>query len=155
MLPIADEERAPVEPSPAGAQSVTAVTSRSERVLLVEDEPSLRRLLARGLTRTGYAVEVAEHGPDALRLWQEQSGQFDLVISDMVMPGGITGLDLLHRFAEENPSVQTLLMSGYSTETAERTFLERTGRSVLSKPFSTSDFVRAVSEALSKRVPAP
>lgn len=155
MLPIADEERAPVEPSAAGAQSVIAVTSRSERVLLVEDEPSLRRLLARGLTRTGYAVEVAEHGPDALRLWQEQRGQFDLVISDMVMPGGITGLELLHRFAEENPSVQTLLMSGYSTESAERTFLGRTGRSVLSKPFSTSDFVRAVTEALSKRVQAP
>ena len=70
----------------------------NETILVVEDEVALRRLVSRSLRLMGYAVFEAENGQSAIRLWQEQNGKFDLLFSDMVMPEGLTGLDLAEKF---------------------------------------------------------
>ena len=86
------------------------------RVLLVDDEPELRRLLRRSLVRVGFEVVEASHGRAALELARQTS--FDVVISDVRMPC-MGGLELLERLQLEEPALPVVLMSG-STELPNR-----------------------------------
>jgi hypothetical protein len=63
----------------------------SETILVVEDEQNLRHSLVRSLNTQGYRVLEAENGPEALKIWREQSAEIDLLFTDMVMPEGMTG----------------------------------------------------------------
>jgi CheY-like chemotaxis protein len=95
-----------------------AVIKGHESILLVEDEASLRQVVAKGLRLLGYRVLEAENGQTAMKLWQENSQQIDLLFSDMRMPEGLTGLDLAEKLKKENPNLKVIISSGYHMEIA-------------------------------------
>lgn len=102
-------------------------------VLVVDDEPSVRRFTARVLREYGYAVREAADGAEALELIRQGEDQIGLVVSDIVMPR-LNGVQLLEWISALRPGLPVILMSGYGTEQlTERGIALPCG--VLSKPF--------------------
>ncbi|HTD65269.1 MAG TPA: response regulator [Candidatus Limnocylindria bacterium] len=85
-------------------------------VLLVEDEVSVRTLLVRFLSMHGFEVLVAENGAGALLLWAAHKNEIALLLTDVVMPGGLSGRELADQFQSEHPALKVLFTSGYSME---------------------------------------
>jgi two-component system cell cycle sensor histidine kinase/response regulator CckA len=112
----------------------------TERILLVEDEFDLRATTERILAEWGYEVVVASNGIEALELWQRESGRFDLVLTDVVMPE-MAGDQLAERLAELDENVKVIFMSGYNSgELPDR------GR-ILPKPVDEDELLYALREA--------
>ncbi len=108
-------------------------------VLLVDDEPLIRRLTARALNEADYDVIEAGDGVDALRLLRSGTA-VDIIVSDVVMPR-MTGVELAHTVQDEFPRVPVILVSGYtSVECAPFPFL--------SKPFELPQLVGIITETL-------
>jgi PAS domain S-box-containing protein len=126
----------------------SSVGGGMETILLVEDEGSVRELTRKYLERSGYRVLDAVSGPAALELWRQHGGTIDLMMTDMMMPGGITGLDLAERLQQEKPSLKIVYSSGYSEEALGRDFLSRGDIWLLQKPYSPDELDRAVRNAL-------
>jgi PAS domain S-box-containing protein len=114
-------------------------------VLVVEDNRDVSSVTSAMLEQLGYAVVLAENATEALRLLQ-QGGAFDLVFSDIVMPGALDGLGLAGQCRERFPDLPVLLTSGYS-DTAQ----EADGRfAILRKPFELSALERAIEQEVEK-----
>ena len=110
-----------------------------ERVLLVEDDPDIRDFVARTLTGFGYGVREAANGREALaRLALDAS--VDLLLSDMTMPGGISGYDLVLEARRQRPELRVLLMSGFTDMAGQLP----ADCALLEKPFQKLDLARAV-----------
>lgn len=111
------------------------------RVLVVDDEPSLLRVVTRFFESEGCEVHTAESASDGLRRLEEL-GRVDLLVSDVVMPGGIDGIELAQQTLGRG-GTKILLMSGYATDLGER--LEQLGDEIvfLAKPFARKELVRA------------
>lgn len=119
-----------------------------ESVLLVEDEEIVRHRVAQILERCGYEVTQAASGPDALNCWERCCGEFDLVVTDMVMPGGMNGDALAEQLLQRNRGLKILLTSGYSPETHRPDSGSNAGRSFLQKPFTPQQLTVAVRRCL-------
>lgn len=104
-----------------------------ERILVVEDDPDVRRIIVQGLTKAGFKVLVAEDGQSALRVWDSEKQKIDLVVTDMMMPGGISGRDLATRFRKDRPEMKMIYCTGYSTELIG--LEEGVSDKILKKPF--------------------
>ena len=111
------------------------ITRGHETILLVEDEESLRRVVRQVLRQLGYHVLEAANGAAALELWRELKGRIDLLLSDMVMPEGLTGLDLAGKLREEKPDLKVIIVSGYNPEMAGQSRPTTEGIVYLQKPF--------------------
>ena len=118
-----------------------AAVGGTERLLLVEDEESLRFVTERILSEHGYEVVTASNGVEALAIFDRLGGAIDLVITDVVMPL-MRGDELGQRMLERQPSVRLLLMSGYAPSN-----VAPPGR-VLEKPVSEADLLREIRDAL-------
>jgi CheY-like chemotaxis protein/anti-sigma regulatory factor (Ser/Thr protein kinase) len=128
------------------------VRATGETVLLVEDEDAVRKACRRILERAGFRVIEASDGSTALAELSDEP--FDLLVTDVIMPGGVSGRDLANRLQDARPGLPVLFMSGYSAdEIATRGILEE-GISVVEKPFTTSDLLGKVRELLPS-APAP
>ena len=90
----------------------------NETILLVEDEPDVRDVVAGILELQGYHVLTAADGPDALALWEEHRSGVDLLITDIVMPNGMKGNELAERLRGESPELKVIFSSGYSPDFA-------------------------------------
>ena len=88
------------------------ITEKGKRILVVDDEESIRLVLSQVLSDDGFKVIEAESGEAALELFQKQP--FDLVISDIVMPG-INGIELLAKIKELNSDAQVIIMTSYAS----------------------------------------
>ena len=138
VLPLAAPEPEADEP---GEEAV--LPHRSELVLLVEDEPNVRRVVRQQLIDLGYPVIEAENGMQALEMI-EYIADIAIVVSDVIMPGSINGRQLADRVLAERPEMRFVLMSGYADETeAESTHV----LPVLAKPFVRQDLARALQHA--------
>ena len=141
-LPRAD---GPVE---VVAPMAAAPTSHgSETVLVVEDEPAIRRMAVRSLTKAGYAVREAGNGREALTTVATMTDGLDLLVTDLMMPD-MGGIELSRRLREERPNLCVLFTSGYS-ETALPT--QENGQApmmFLEKPFTPNGLLRHVRAAL-------
>lgn len=127
---------------------------RNERLLVVEDEAKVRLLTARALRELGYAVETAADANEAMRYWDSIDKNVDLLLSDMVMPGGMSGLDLADRLRSEKPNLEVLLMSGYSPNLEDGDpFASRPGMHFLPKPLDVSLLAHKLREILETRKP--
>ncbi len=127
-----------------GTPHSAPVLARGERILVVEDEPGLRRLVAEILTRRGYLVTVASDGAAALEVLADATTSYDLVLSDMVM-SGIDGIALAREIRERRLSVPILFMSGYpSTDT----FPDDHAWMFIAKPFTPDSLAQKVFEML-------
>ncbi|MCF3650007.1 MASE1 domain-containing protein [Synoicihabitans lomoniglobus] len=111
------------------------IRTGTERVLLVEDDDSVRRASASIVRSLGYVVIEAPNADQALQLWNVQSGRFDLLLTDMVMPGRYSGLELGRRLRERQPQLKVLLSSGYSSEIMNAEALEEKDFAFIAKPF--------------------
>ncbi len=132
---------------PGEAREIPAVGG-DETLLLVEDDLSVRRGVARGLRMLGYAVLDAADGPQALALWQEHSDRIALLLTDMVMPGGMSGLDLAERLRAQKPGLKVVISSGYNAELVGLGSPRAKGIRYLPKPYPVSALWRAVRECL-------
>jgi PAS domain S-box-containing protein len=130
-LPLLDRE---ITPGP-GHQEIPAVKGGDERILVVEDQGDLRRVLMSILQDLGYTVRGARDGMEALGVLDETKGAFDLVISDMVMPH-MDGLALLKRCRTLFPGLAFLLQSGYSEAGRATEIPQSTQVGFISKPYS-------------------
>ncbi len=122
----------------------TALTGGKETILLIEDEKSLNALACKALTGIGYRVRTAFDGPDALKVWKEQHAEIQLVLTDIVMPGGMNGIELGEQLLRENPKLKIIYVSGYSTEVVGKDFPLTEGRNFLTKPYQLAKLAQTV-----------
>jgi CheY-like chemotaxis protein len=120
------------------------VQGGKETILLVEDEPSLRRSLAHYLRILGYEVIEASDGREAMDAWSKRSRDCDLLFTDMVMPGGTTGLALAQMLRKERPDLRIIISSGYSAGMTANGLPLDSGMVYLPKPIETRCLARAI-----------
>lgn len=138
-----------VDAVPVGAESGDQgmPVGNQETILLVEDEEDVRELVNEILLTLNYKVVVAQSGTEALEMWGEHDGHFDLLLSDVVMPGGMNGWELAQQFRKRNPALKVILSSGYSPE-AIPSLNDESNIEFLAKPYPPKDLARLVRNCL-------
>ena len=142
-LPRTDAD-APTEIVPASAPEVPV--AENELILVVEDEHDLRKTTLRALTELGYRTLEAENGEVAIHMLA-QNPHVDLLFTDVMMPGGLSGLDLARRARETYPHLEILLTSGFMGQLANG---EDELPEILPKPFRKGDLAERVRSALGR-----
>jgi len=133
-----------VERSPAPIAK--ALPGGLETVLVVEDEESVCSFVSRVLKTHGYTVHVAQSGVEALALWSRIKPKPDLLLTDLVMPGGVMGRELAERLRALDPSLKVLYSSGYSPGMAGKDLKLFEGRNFLPKPYDPRRLLQVVRE---------
>jgi CheY-like chemotaxis protein len=141
-LPATDDSPKSVE---AVVPANTALPT-GETVLLVEDEEAVRRACQRILEKAGYRVLVANSGSQALA--ELSDTPVDLLLTDVVMPGGLSGRDLAQRLQQNQPDLPVLFMSGYNADAIATRGILDPGITVVEKPFTSFDLLGKVRELL-------
>ena len=129
----------PARPKPRGGK---------ETILLAEDDASLRFLTRILLERHGYTVFEAGDAAEAMKVWKEHYAKIDLLLTDMVMPGGFTGQQLATQLRSEKQSLKVIYTSGYSAEFAGRQIQLREGDNFLQKPSAPDQILETVRRCL-------
>ncbi|MBP2228028.1 two-component system NtrC family sensor kinase [Azospirillum agricola] len=144
----------PLSPPPAPPPPLPAETAdrpdRPPRVLVVEDNALVLLATVEGLAQEGFTVETADHGVAALEILETDQA-FDIVVSDVVMPHGVSGIDLARRIRERWPHLRVLLASGYSPESLATMGADTAA--VLAKPFTPDQLAARIRAILA--TPAP
>jgi PAS domain S-box-containing protein len=143
-LPCADG--APVGPAYDRIKR-TADPHARETILVVEDDERVRQLTITRLKLIGYQVLAASDGPKALDILR-RSDSVDLVFTDLIMPGGLSGREVATRARELKPGIKVLLTSGYAEELVHGDDLHREQLKVLRKPYHQADLVAALRDVL-------
>jgi two-component system, cell cycle sensor histidine kinase and response regulator CckA len=143
----------PPKAQEAGKTAEARPRGGSETVLLVEDEDSLRRLARRTLETFGYKVIEAASGPEAIKIWESEAEEIDLLLSDVVMPGGILGRELGRMLRAKKPGLKVLFMSGYSPDQARPPQLSGDTSFFLQKPFRSALLAETVRKCLDGEAP--
>ncbi|HEX9081065.1 MAG TPA: response regulator, partial [Holophagaceae bacterium] len=115
-------------------------------ILIVDDEVDLRTLLVEALGDQGYAAEGAEGGHQALE--RVRANHYPVIFTDLNMPGGLSGLDLLRAVHEVDPKAMGILMTGYATTEAAILALKRGAYDFIQKPFKLAEIEAALERAL-------
>jgi signal transduction histidine kinase/CheY-like chemotaxis protein len=131
----------------ASSNASLRATGREETVLIVDDEPTLRRLAQRSLQRAGYRVIAAANGVEALDRIDAHQGRIDILVTDIVMPG-MGGRKLVEQIHTRGLSMRVLFMSGYTDDEVMRRGLLDSGCAFLAKPFGLDAFMIKVREVL-------
>jgi PAS domain S-box-containing protein len=140
----AEHETAPATAPPK------ADLAGDETILVVEDSEAVRRVAVNILKSLGYQVREAEDGPSALAILK-QPGKVDLLFTDLIMPNGIDGQELLRRARALRPDLKALFTSGYSEQFIKGRGATEAGVALLSKPYRTHKLAEAVRNALNAR----
>jgi two-component system, cell cycle sensor histidine kinase and response regulator CckA len=128
--------------------SAPTATSGSETVLVVEDEMILREMARDFLFECGYKILEAGSGREALQVWAEHRSEIDLLLTDMKMPEGVSGMELAEKMLAEQPALRVVFTSGYSDDIVSPEMLARTNAQFLPKPYSCTELTQIVREAL-------
>ncbi|HEX8724629.1 MAG TPA: PAS domain-containing protein, partial [Gemmatimonadaceae bacterium] len=142
LLPSVDASTLRSTPAPS-----PGVHAGTETVLVVEDEPALRRLAERALTAAGYAVLTAETGEEGAAVLEAHRGEVHLMLTDVVLPG-MSGRELAAQVAPLYPDVRVLFTSGYTDDTVLRHGVTDQTARFLAKPYTVAELTRKVREAL-------
>jgi PAS domain S-box-containing protein len=134
------------------SRPITAIRGGSETILLVEDEPMVRNLTRNVLERFGYHVIDAESGAAALEKWRDSTTPVDLLLTDLVMPGGMSGRELADELLSRQPSLRVIYTSGYSPDALDHQLPLCPGRKFLPKPCSATDLASSVRCVLDEAV---
>ena len=141
---------------PSSVKPAAAVPGGREMILLVEDEPGLRVLVQGILQRYGYGVLNASNGIEALDVWKQHKHEVDLLLTDMVMPEGMSGRQLADKIWEETPSLKVIFTSGYSVDLlGDKTGELKEGLNFLQKPYRPQSLAQTVRNCLDSSKPAP
>jgi len=117
------------------------------RVLIADDEDSMRTLVARALRMDGHDIVTAEDGAEALEILNREQGTFDLLLTDIQMPV-MDGIALALAAARDFPHLIILLMTGFADQRERASGLNAIAHDVVTKPFSVADIRTAVADAL-------
>ncbi len=128
--------------------STSKVEGGQETILLVEDEPVLREMAQMILEEGGYRILEAGDGVEALRIWEEHREEVDLLLTDMVMPEGMSGMDLAQCLQASKPELRVIFASGYSMDDLDTKFLQQGYAGFIQKPYTHVTLAKAVREAL-------
>jgi two-component system cell cycle sensor histidine kinase/response regulator CckA len=151
-LPVG--EIRPGTPVPAGTPALGhKQRGRNERILILEDEKSVRELAARVLREQKYQVDVAATCAEARTLIQSAAVPYDLLLSDVVLPDG-NGIRLADELTTDRPTLPVLLCSAYSDEQARSQAIQERGYHFLAKPYPMAALTREV-RLLLDRIPSP
>lgn len=131
-----------------GTDPAAFVRGGNEVVLVVEDEPVLRDLAQAILEELGYRILQAPNGKSALTVWEEHQGAIDLLLTDVVMPEGLSGVELAQKLVAGKPALRVVFTSGYSVDEISETFLAKNNARFLQKPYTRTTLARAVRQAL-------
>jgi CheY-like chemotaxis protein len=143
-LPVRD-----TEPLPASPPTV-ALSSGQGRILFIDDEPALVRTAQAFLERLGYEVVTETRSLDALALFRKQPERFDLVITDMTMPG-MTGERLAQELRRIRPEIPIILCTGFSRQLSEKEATTRGISAFLMKPVGLQELAKTVQTVLHKQ----
>ena len=135
----------------SGQPESATVRGGKETILIVEDEGTLRASMRKALSQLGYRVLESVSGIEAQKVWEQHRNEIDLLVTDLVMPGGLDGKDLAKRFSSENPKLKVICTSGYSVEMASTDFPLEEGVNFLAKPFGAHKLAETVREKLDAR----
>jgi CheY-like chemotaxis protein len=119
-----------------------------ETILLVEDEPMVRQATCATLERQGYTVLTAASGPEALSLWPTERERIALLLTDLVMPHGLSGQDLAIQLRTDRPGLKVVFASGYSAGMARPKAEFAHGEHFLQKPFAQEQLLETVRRCL-------
>ena len=117
-------------------------------IFTVEDDASVRSLVREILEHHGYRVVEAETGDQALKMWPEIRNEVELLLTDMVMPGELSGLDLARKLSADKPDLKVIYTSGYSSELFSSDIVLEEGRNYLPKPYFTAGIIQILRTAL-------
>jgi CheY-like chemotaxis protein len=141
----ASEKKAVKEP-----EDILKVTKGSETILLVDDESMILKVGRQLLEKIGYNVLLARGGLEALKIYEKEKTNIDLVILDMVMPK-MSGGETFDRLKTINPEVRVLLSSGYSLNEQSQEMADRGCAGFIQKPFSITVLSQKLREILGQR----
>ncbi len=133
----------------AETQDQITKSGKGEHILVVEDEESIRKLMTAALTNAGYKVATAENAEIGEKIFNDHSGHFDLLISDVILPGK-SGPELAEIVGRSRPNMPILLCSGYSEDRIHKSMLNQKGFHFIEKPFSLVNFRKKVEDILRK-----
>ena len=131
----------PAPVSPAGE------VGGNETILLVEDDPGVRKIATRILTTRGYQVRGVENGEAAIALLEGYADPVDLLLSDVVLPG-MSGREVAARVRAMRPGIKVLFASGYTDDVILQHLLDTGDEVILQKPFTDADLTRKVRAVL-------
>jgi signal transduction histidine kinase/CheY-like chemotaxis protein len=143
---------APIKAKALEAGMPTHVPRGKETILVVEDEPVLRNMANVILQGCGYQVLEAGNGVQALEVWNRDPNAIDLVLTDLVMPEGISGMDLAHKLLQTRPTLKIIFASGYSVDELETDFMRKGQAAFLQKPYTHATLTNAVRDCLDSPV---
>ena len=147
----------PAIPTPArlaaAAEAGAEVRGGNETILLVEDDHAVRLTTRRVLESKGYRILEATSGREALEVWQSHAEKIALMLTDIIMPGEMTGRDLAERLWGQRPGSKVIFMSGYSADVlgTNRDFIRRTRSHFLQKPCSARAILETVRRCLDEK----
>jgi two-component system cell cycle sensor histidine kinase/response regulator CckA len=142
---------------PAAAETATVTAKEvegtgtrggTETILVVEDEPIVRQLMRNVLDRGGYRVLEAASGVAALKIWQQQASTIALLLTDVVMPDGLTGWDLAEQLSKTQPRLKIVYTTGYGSELTSRGRTLQEGVNFVQKPFTPTKLLQTVRKCL-------
>jgi PAS domain S-box-containing protein len=140
FLPACDNTPAQTKP----VEKPAAPEGKGETLLVVEDEVAVRELACMALRKRGYQVLQASNGPAAIEVWQKNPTPIDLLLTDMVMPNGMSGSDLAKELIKRNPNLKIIYTSGYSPEILKQDSILAQGINFLPKPYDLPALLKAV-----------
>jgi signal transduction histidine kinase/ActR/RegA family two-component response regulator/HAMP domain-containing protein len=144
----ADEQ--PVAPEKKESAANASVAGGTETILLVEDEAILREMARDILKDCGYRILEACTGKQALEVWSQHAKEIDLLLTDMVMPEGMSGVDLAEWLLADRPDLKIIFTSGYTSNEINAELLSRSQALFLQKPYSHTTLARAVRDCLDR-----
>ena len=145
-LPVTSERRE----SAQGAIDEHEMPKGSETVLVVEDEDALRSIVVGVLESCGYRVIAARDGVEALEVWSKHANEIDVLLTDLVMPGGVTGRALSQQLSTNKPSLRVIYTSGYTAAQAGEGEPLVEGVNFLQKPYQPAKLARVVRDVIDR-----
>ena len=122
----------------------------SEKIIvIVEDEPDLLALLREVLEMSGYTVLSAGSGRDALAIWENDSAKIGLIVTDLTLPHGMTGVVLAEKLQAQKPDLKIIYTSGHERTMVAEKYSMPVAANFLKKPFNPNDLVQMVQAVLS------
>ena len=144
FIPICNVE-SKADPAPSAPEPMRR---GSETILVVEDEATVREYVVEVLRAHGYQTIAAESGPHALECWAQNRGKIDLLLTDMVMPGGLSGRQVGERLLAEDPDLKVIYSSGYSAGMAGKDVAVLKEKIFLPKPYCPTKLLEVLRQCL-------
>lgn len=144
-LPARQELAQPASPD---TDPAAFIRGGAETILVVEDESVLRDMALQILREVGYRILTAGTGWEALDVWEQEQGKIDLLLTDMVMPEGMSGVDLAENLLVRQPKLKVLFASGYTVDEISEGYLKKNNARFLQKPYNRITLTSAVRRLL-------